>query len=324
MPDLTITMALELYDRHMPFFLGTVAPPPGIHVTALEVGMAPPRRHGIDRHGRMLKGEFDVAEMSLASYIVARERGRAMTAIPVFPRRLFSQNHIFVNTTKGIRTPRDLVGRKVGIWAFQVTMSVLAKGDLKTEYGVPWEEIHWVAHHAEEIPLDLPGVSLTRAPAGRDIGEMLLAGEIDALIYPHPPPSVLSGDPRIGRLFADAPAECMRHKAKTGWFPIMHLIAMKPEIVERAPHLPKALIAMWEAAKHQALDYYTDPGFAWLAFARNQFEAERSGLGADPWPPGLARNRANLARFLDYCRDQRLIKSAMTVESLFHPSVLDS
>jgi 4,5-dihydroxyphthalate decarboxylase len=323
MARLSITMALELYDRHMPFFLGTVAPPEGVEVRALEVGMVPPRRHGIDRHGRMLRGEeFDVAEVSLASYIIAKAQGRPFTAIPVFPRRLFSQNHIFVNVHAGIRRPSDLVGKRVGIWAFQVTMSVLAKGDLRAEYGVDWRDIHWVAHHGEEIPIDLSGISLTRAPEGRDIGHMLLAQEIDALIYPHPPDSVLAGDPRITRLFPHAPDECGRYYRKNGWYPIMHLIAIKDALAAREPGLCKALMAMWEEAKRQTREYYLDPGFSLLAFARNEYEAQRAALGDDPWPSGLARNRANLERFIGYCADQRLIKEPMPVERLFHESVL--
>jgi len=319
----SITLALELYDRHMPFFLGTVASPADVEVCALEVGMVPPRRHGIDRHGRMLReAAFDAAELSLASYIIARAQGKPFTAIPVFPRRLFSQNHIFVNTRAGIQKPADLVGKRVGIWAFQVTMSVLAKGDLKAEYGVDWRTIHWVAHHAEEIPIDVPGLSLVRAPAGRDIGDMLAEGEIDALIYPHPPDSVLRGDARIARLFPDTPAVCARYAAKNGWYPIMHLIGIKAEVAAREPALPRALMTMWEEAKRQTREYYLDPGFSLLAFSRNEYEAQRASLGDDPWPSGLAANRANLERFIGYCADQGLIDTPMPVESLFHESVL--
>lgn len=321
MGSLDLTIALELYDRHLPFFLGTVPAPAGIDLRALEVGMVPPRRHGVNRHARMLHGgEFDIAEVSLASYIIATERGLPFTAVPVFPRRLFSQNHIFVNAKAGIANPGDLIGRRVGIWAFQVTMSVLAKGDLKAEYGAPWEKISWVSERAEEIPMDY-GIPLERAPAGRAIEDMLLDGEIDALIYPHPPERVMS-DPRSRRLFADPRAESLRYFQKNRWYPIMHLIVLKRDLAVRVPELPNALIGMWEEAKRQACDYYSDPGFSVLAFARNEYETQRDQAAADIWPSGLKANRANLERFIDYCADQRLIKAPMPVERLFHESVL--
>lgn len=322
----TLTIALERYDRHIPFFLGTVTPPDGVELRALEVGMVPPRRDGVARHGRMLRDrEFDICEVSLASYIMARSRGADFTATPVFPRRLFSQNHIFVSARSGIAGPRDLIGRKVALWAWQVTMSVLAKGDLASLYGVPWREVEWYTMHGEELPWRPgPGVSIRAVPAGRDVGEMLLDGEIDALINPHPPHSVLDAGGRIRRLFPDARAECRRHFETVGYYPIMHLLAFPAELVDGATWLPRATMAMWEEAKAQAADFYHDPGYATLAFARNEFEAQRDELGPDPWPSGLAANRANLERFIGYCYEQGLIEAPMPVDSLFHDSVLDT
>jgi 4,5-dihydroxyphthalate decarboxylase len=314
-----LTIALELYDRHMPFFLGTVVPSGEFRLRALEVGMAPPRRHGIARHARFLKGEFDIAEHSLASYIIGVERGLPFSAVPVFPRRLFSQNHIFVNSRAAIESPSDLIGRRVGVSAFQVTMSVLAKGDLKAQYGVAWEKINWVTAREEEIPLDY-GIQLERAR--RPMDEMLLAGEIDALIYPHPPPRILAGDPRVRRLFTDSRAESLRYYGKYGWYPIMHVLAFKRELAERLPQLPRALMDLWEEAKHRTHEFYDDPGYALLAFARTEYEAQRESLGPELWPSGLKANRANLEQFIAYCVDQRLIQAPLPVERLFYPSVL--
>jgi 4,5-dihydroxyphthalate decarboxylase len=102
------------YDRHVPLFMGGVKAPPGLTLRVLEVGMSPPRRDGIDRHGRFLQGkEFDIAETSLSSHVIAVSRGAPFVGIPVFPRRLFSQNHIFVNVAFEIDKPEDLVGKRV-------------------------------------------------------------------------------------------------------------------------------------------------------------------------------------------------------------------
>jgi 4,5-dihydroxyphthalate decarboxylase len=321
-----LRIALDLYDRHMPFFLGTVPVPAGVAIEALEVGMVPPRRHGIRRHARMLtEAEFDVCEVSLASYIIARARGRPFTAVPVFPRRLFSQNHLFVRADSGITAPRQLAGRRVAVWAFQVTMSVLAKGDLASEYGLAWRDVQWVAEAQEEIPwTPPPGVKLALAPAGVTGAELLLRGEVDAYLNPHPPRSITESGGRVRRLFAHTAAECERYYATRGYYPIMHLLAVRRDLAEREPWLARELMRMWDDAKQIAAEYYADPGFSVLAFARNEFERQADALGHDLWPSGLRANHQNLADFIGYMKDQALIEQTPAPEELFHESVRDT
>ena len=145
-------MALSHYDRHIPFFDGSVQAE-GVELEVLEVGQSSPLKHGQDRHERMLqKGEFDICELSLSSYLMAKSRGMPFTAIPVFPRRLFSLSQMWVNIDAGISSPEDLIGKRVGLSTFQTTLSVLAKGDLQSEYDVPWRKLNWVVSKEEAIP----------------------------------------------------------------------------------------------------------------------------------------------------------------------------
>jgi 4,5-dihydroxyphthalate decarboxylase len=131
MAKLNLTIALAHYDRHIPFFDGSVAPD-GIALTVLEVGQGRAGKHGTDRHERMLRDqEFDLCEVSLSSYLMAKSRGTSLTAIPVFPRRLFSQSLIYCHASSGIEKPKDLIGKRVGVNSFQTTLAVLAKGDLQ-------------------------------------------------------------------------------------------------------------------------------------------------------------------------------------------------
>jgi 4,5-dihydroxyphthalate decarboxylase len=105
------TMALSHYDRHIPLFDRSVQVE-GIDLDVLEVGQSNPLKHGQDRHERMLqKSEFDICELSLSSYLIAKSRGMPFTAIPVFPRRLFSLSQIWVNENAGIISPWDLIGK---------------------------------------------------------------------------------------------------------------------------------------------------------------------------------------------------------------------
>ncbi len=180
MNRLKLTMALAHSDRHIPFLDGTVQPE-GLDLTVLDVGQTSPSRYGANRHERMIRdGEFDVAAVSLSSYLMAKDQGLPLTAIPVFPRRLFSQPLIFCHADADIHTPKDLIGKKMGLNSFQTTLSVLAKGDLQEEYGVPWREIRW--HTASEETLHFSrqdGISITRISEGKEIGEMVSRGELD-------------------------------------------------------------------------------------------------------------------------------------------------
>ena len=323
----TLTIALERLDRHTPFFMGTVAAPEGVAFRALEVGVGfdPGRRDGIDRHGRMFRDrEFDICEQSLASFIMSRSRSEDFIATPVFPRRLFSQNCMFVNVDAGIEAPIDLVGKRVGVWSFQTTLCVLAKGDLKAEYGVPWQEIDWYIQYHEELPWAAEGVSIQDIPDGKDAGRMLVDGELDAMFHPLPPSAVLANPDRVRRLFPDARAESIQHFRKFGYCPIMHLLSFPRALVEAEPWLPRAMIDCWEDAKRKTVAFYEDPAYSMLVFARNEFEWQRDAMGADLFPSGLAANRANLEQFIGYLADQRLIDEPMPVELLFDDSVLDS
>ena len=318
-----VTLALERYDRHVPFFLEQLSVPSHIDLVPLEVGMVPPRRHGVDRHGRMLRDqEFDAGEVSLASYIIAKSRGAPFTAIPVFPRRLFSQNHIFVSEKSRLNSPAQLSGKRVIIWAFQVTMSVLAKGDMQRDYGLNWRSVNWLTLAPEEITV--PNLPIRQLEEGTDPVEALLDGRAEAFINPHPPEKAMSRLHGIRRLFRDPVAECEGHFGRHGFFPIMHLIAIKNHSVDTTPDLPLILFNLWEEAKTLADDFYHDPGYGLPAFLRLEYERQREQLGMNIWPSGLKMNRNNLEQFMENMVDQNLIPKPLSLEQMFHPSALDT
>ncbi|MBI4490034.1 MAG: ABC transporter substrate-binding protein [Deltaproteobacteria bacterium] len=325
MAELKLTIALSHYDRHIPFFDGTVVPE-GIDLTVLEVGQSSPLRHGVDRHERMLqKGKFDICELSLSSYLRAKSRGMPFTAIPVFPRRLFSQSQMWVNVSAGIKSPKDLIGRRVGLSTFQTTLSVLAKGDLQSEYDVPWRKIQWVVSKEETLPFKPEeGVTIQVIPPGKKIGAMLEQGEIDALMMPHPPQAVVRGSDRIGRLFSDAKQEEIQYFRKNGFYPIMHVVAFKDDALKKHPWVARCVMEAFEQAKEACKHYYDDPNWSRLAWGRHLFEEERRVLGEDPWPYGVKRNRANLERFMGYSLDQGLMEKKLAVDDLFTPTTLDT
>ncbi|HKY07987.1 MAG TPA: ABC transporter substrate-binding protein [Candidatus Binatia bacterium] len=321
----SLTLALSHYDRHIPFFDGSVKVA-GIDLKVLEVGQSSPLKHGQDRHERMLQqGEFDICELSLSSYLIAKSRGMPFTAIPVFPRRLFSLSQMWVNARAGVKTPQDLVGRKVGLSTFQTTLSVLAKGDLQTEYGVPWRKIAWYVSKEEAVPLKpIAGVDMQLVKPGQKLGALLEHGEIDALMVPHPPQEALRGDGAIHRLFADPKAEESKYFQKNGYYPIMHVIAFKDEILKSNPAIAASMVKAFDQAKELCKEYYDDPNWSRFVWGRHLFEEERRAFGDDPWPHGVKRNRANLERFIGYSLDQGLMEKKIAVEDLFAATTLDS
>lgn len=325
MAKLKLTMALSHYDRHIPFFDGSVQAN-GIDLEVLQVGQSHPLKGGSDRHGRMLqKGEFDICELSLSSYLMARSRGLPFTAIPVFPRRLFSLSQMWINTNAGIKSPKDLIGLKVGLSTFQTTLSVLAKGDLQSEYGVPWREIKWYMASNETVPFNPEtGISIQRLPQGKKIGVMLQNGELDALMMPHPPDEALHSNGKISRLFPNPRQEELKYFQKNGFYPIMHQIVFKNEVLDKNPWITASIMDAYEKAKKVCQNYYDDPNWSSLAWARHLIEEEHRLLGEDPWPSGVKRNRTNLERFLGYSTDQGLLQKKLSVDELFADSTLNT
>ena len=325
MANLRLTLALSHYDRHIPFFDGSVQAE-GVDLQVLAVGQSNPLKHGQDRHERMLqRSEFDICELSLSSYLIAKSRGMPFTAIPVFPRRLFSLSQMWVNKNAGIKSPHDLIGKIVGLSTFQTTLSVLAKGDLQAEYGVPWRKLDWYMSKDEAVPIKpIDGVRMQILKPGQKIGAMLENGEIDALMVPHPPKEALRGGGNIRRLFIDPKAEETKYFRKNGYYPIMHVVAFKDQVLAQYPWLGRSVMEAFDKAKEACVEYYDDPNWSRFVWGRHLFEEERIAFGEDPWPHGVKKNRANLERFIGYSLDQGLMEKKLEVEELFAPSTLDT
>ncbi len=148
-------------------------------------------------------------------------------------------------------------------------------------------------------------------------------GEVDAYIDPHPPEEIYE-DPRVRRLFDDTPAECRKYWDRHGYYPAMHLLAIRDEVIDRHPDLPREVMRMWDDARDQAYEFYVDHNYTVLPFGRYAFESDVGSFDSELWPSGLEVNRQNLERFIGYMVDQQLLSAPVAVETLFHESVLDT
>jgi 4,5-dihydroxyphthalate decarboxylase len=272
------------------------------------------------RHWRFLRNqEFDVAEISCSSYLVARDHGLAVDAIPVFLHRRFRHGFIFVNTTKGIRTPSDLIGRTIGVKQFQATAIVWMRGILQHEYGLPLDSIKWVCELDETIEFTpRADFKIECAPSDASIEQMLADGEIDAVLHPDLIRPLLEKDPRIARLFPDYPAEELAFYRKTGIFPIMHVLGIRRQVIDSNPWVAINLFHAFDKAKSVAMKRLANPRVVPLAFYREAWEEQERIMGPDPWEYGLSdNNRHNLQTLVGYAYEQGLIRRKFPLNELF-------
>jgi 4,5-dihydroxyphthalate decarboxylase len=278
---------------------------------------------GLDNSVRIWRylhnGEFDVAEFSCSTYIAARDRGEPLVGLPIFLHRRFRHGFAFVNAAAGIKAPKDLIGRKVGVKTWQVTAILWLRGILESEYGVPYDSIDWYAELDEDVPFEPPpGLRYTRLPHDKSVETMLVEGELDAVLHPDLIKPLRERDPRIARLFPDFKTEEQRYYKKTGIFPIMHLVVVRRPIVEQNPWLPHSLYAAFQTAKSIAMRRMADPAVAPLVWYGNAWEEERALLGPDPWEYGLTpQNRKTLETMIGYSHAHGLIGRKPSVDELF-------
>jgi len=320
MRTIPLTMMVGDYDITRPLLDGTVTPQ-GLHLTVLT---APSPQ----RHWRMLKHrEFDIAELSFGSYVARRGRGQHdLVALPVFPHRRFRHGYVFASGSADVTTPADLAGRSVGLRSWQTTAGVWLRGILAEHHGLPVESVRWVTQDGEDEPLTLPpGIGLERVPDGSTVTGMCAAGELAGLIYPEIPKAIAAADGTMRRLFAEPKQAEQAYYRHTGIFPIMHVVAVRAEVLEQHPWLARTLMDAFEQAKQHAYRRMQDPRTISLAWLRALQDEERALLGADPWEYGLSqRNRANVETFLGYARAQGVVADpGLSVDDLFAPSTLE-
>lgn len=325
-----ITLATWDHDRSVPVLNGTV-PVEGFEIEAHVLPTTTLFPLAVN------EARYDVTEFSLSSYLLQHSRGDcAYTAIPVFLARAFRHNGFFCRADSGISSLADLKGRKVGVPEYQMTAALWMRGILKDDHGVSASDIEWrtgaldrgVRH--ERLALKAPReLKITPIADGETLQALLLDGRIDAILAPNPPRAFLEGDPRIVRIIPDfARAEADYH-ARTGFFPIMHLIAVRKTLVQAHPDLPRALFTAFSTARDMALARIEE---VWLGSANRMslpwlnsaVELTRQAMGPQYWPYGYSGAVAELQAVCRYSVEQHLAERVLDPADLFCPSTLDT
>lgn len=278
--------------------------------------------------------EFDVCELSLSSTTVKIAEGTsAYIGVPAFLSRAFRHTSLYVRTDRGIDRPQDLKGRRIGLPEYQLTACVWARALLEDEYGVKPSDVTWVRGgiehpgRPEKIRLNLPAdVRLESAPADRSLSQMLENGEIDAMVSPRPPSCFERQAANVGWLFPDPIEAALNYYGRTRIFPVMHILGIRRDLVEKHGFLPSSILKAFTAAKDMAVRRLADNSATkvTLPFVEEQVARAQSLMGQDYWSYGVDQNRDLLETFLRHHHAQGLSKRRVAIEELFHPTTLES
>jgi 4,5-dihydroxyphthalate decarboxylase len=317
--DRLLTIACGDYDRTHALVNGSVKPE-GLMLNWMDLPH-------LEIWTRMLNHyDFDASEISLSSFVISKTMGKPLLAIPVFPGRAFRHSYIFVNSNSGIRQPQDLMGKRVGLGEFQQTATVWVRGILQHEYGIALEKIRWFTwtQHSR-MEMELPKqYQVQKIPAGVKPDELLINGELDAVILTSLFPSFAQGAPNVRRLFENYQDVEAAYFKKTGIFPIMHTVAMREDLWKAHPWIATSLYKAFQKSKQVAYERLNDlsPYKLSMVWFREPMAQQREVLGEDPWCDGIEKNRHTVETLIGYLHEQGMIKERLRVEDLFAPNTL--
>jgi 4,5-dihydroxyphthalate decarboxylase len=327
MSKLRLSIACWNYDRTRALLEDRI-PVDGIELTYLNLPVE-------ETFFRMLRHhEFDVAEMSLSSYVMSLfSEQPPFIAIPVFPSRFFRHSCIYVNRDSGIREPKNLIGKRVGTPEYQMTAGVWIRGILSDEHHVPLKSVRYF-HGGEEDPgrpeklaLSLPPeIQLEAIPSNKTLSGMLDEGEIDALYTARMPSTFVHGSGKVRRLFEDYQSVEREYYIRTKIFPIMHTVVIRREVYEKYPWIAQSLYKAFVLAQREVYQelYQTAALKYMLPWLIRHVEETRATMGQDFWPYGFEPNLHTLSTFLRYSHEQGLSQHLLTPQQLFAPESLES
>lgn len=329
-----LTLAIADYDRVAALADGSVR----VEGVDLDVRTLAPS----ETFFRMLKhDEFDISEMSLSSFLIAREQGKEWTAIPVFPYRTAFHVNVYVNDAAGIEGPADLAGKRFGLTEYQVTAALWTRGTFQHDFGLDLREVEWfvergraLSHGGETGFTPPPGIRVTELAPDDTLADLLVAGDLDAVL-PSPYPRMasrlnrtdeveLGRTPGIRRLFRDPIAEVDRYFTEHGFLHANHTVVIQNRVVDEDPELPRQLFDAFCEAKQVAYAGLEKLRKSSLVRGPLHLEEQRRIYGDDPFPYGLAANREAIATLASFSAEQGLIDKAPDVDELFGASTRDT
>src|SRR3989442_79520 len=268
----------------------------------------------IDAFRRMVRGlEFDVSEMAMTTYITARAHGKRLTGLPIFLVRAFHHGAIVYNTKSGIKSPKDLEGRKVGVnRGYTVTTGLCARGVLQHQYGVDLNTITWVLSGDEHVAEYRPPSNVVPIEPGKKMEDMLIAGELAAAI------GVQVESPHVKPLIPKALDAGLAALRRRGDYPINHTVVIRNDVLAANPGLAPDLFDAFARAKAIYIERLR-AGRVDATSSTDQLFRRVMDITGDPLPYGIDPNRLALESLVQYAVEQRILPRRAPMEELFVP-----
>ncbi|HWH80086.1 MAG TPA: ABC transporter substrate-binding protein [Candidatus Binatus sp.] len=334
MSKLTLSFISAFNERVEPLMSGTVK--------AEGIELIPTYSHPAETFWRQLKfGEFEVAEMSMSSFLIAKAQGADMIALPTFPSRRLFQTELSYHVDSGINKPEDLAGKRLGVAEYQQTAALWIRGILEHDFGVSQYKIHWYMERSEEMShggatgfKPPPGISFNRIEKNKSLASTLLANELDVAHVASPwvlQANALDRSSRIGgndwskvkALFPERMAEATRFHQKHGFLPVNHTYIIRGDIYKKYPWAAFNLYTGFVKAKALARAKTLEQIPSALFFGPEYAALTRNMIGDDPFPYGIKANRPMLDTIIGFSHEQGLTPRRMKIEELFAESTLD-
>ena len=336
MPKLTLSFISAYNERVEPLMNGTVQ--------AEGIELIPTYSHPAETFWRQLKfGEFEVAEMSMSSYLIAKSQGTDMIALPVFPSRRLFQTEISYHVDSGVTEPGDLAGKRLGVAEYQQTAALWIRGILEHDFAVSQYKIHWYMERSEEMShggatgfKPPTGISFNRIAPNKSLASTLLENELDAAHIASPwvlranaldRSSRITGSgadwSKIKPLFPDRMAEALRFQKQHGFLPVNHTYIIRGDIYRKHPWVAFNLYSGFVRAKALAREKLVESIPSALFFGPEYLKRTQDIIGEDPFPYGIKANEAMLETITTYSYEQGLTPEKMNYKGLFAENTLE-
>jgi 4,5-dihydroxyphthalate decarboxylase len=276
---------------------------------------------------KMKAGDFGLCDLNIGYFLPAIEAGWEIIGLPVFSKRKPVYQLIFCHTDSGIRSPKDLKGKRIGSRTYRTALTVWARGLLRDQHGVDLSQVQWIIQAKEVFPVHDQTLQIEYVDGKKNMTERLIAGELDVLITDISDTQLfktLENHPEVKRLFPDYVNEDLKLYRDTGIFTPVHMIVMSRKLDGERPDLAAKLYGAFERAKQLAYeDILSDRGGFSVVYLRERMKEQIETWG-DPWKYGLKANKAAIDAFIKYNVQQGMIRSTPSYSDIFATGTLDT
>ncbi|MPZ14629.1 MAG: hypothetical protein GEU73_09450 [Chloroflexi bacterium] len=316
------------YDITRPFIEGRV-PIEGVRLVA---SRSAPNGTMIPPDSPVITGDFGLVDLNVGNWLGAIEAGWELVGLPVFSKRKPVYEYIFCRSDRGIETPRDLEGKRIGIRRYRISTTIWIIGLLEHRHHVDRTKLRWVASvDSLDDPLGAfmyPEAQVELAPDPRKpVPDQLLDGDVDAIMIDISDGrlfKILETDPRVQRVFPDYEAQEYRLYEETGLFTPAHVLVMSGKLDRQQPDLAGKLFRALERAKALAYeDILNDRGGFSIPYLRERFLDAQARWG-DPFTYGITSSRPDIDAWIQYNHEQGMTRTALDYEQIFAGSTLDT